>query len=340
MGYQPMQNCHTILPVSMSESAPSNRLPGLDAMRFLAVCAVVWIHTTETWSQSTLLARWAVPAFTITSIYLLGQSLRRNPDLPWAHYAWRRTKRLYFTFLFWNVVYLAAIALKHLAFHTGKEIHWTPDLLFGGSAEHLWFLPFLWVSCLLLFPILKQAERRVSLAAVVFVLAIVVGGLFCLVELPVSESWNPGTRVVFANVSAALPALLIGVMMVVGRPRVAEMRRPIAFLLIGLLLCVGGSAALYYVGRNVLLETVAGLGAYYWAIGCTANPALRWLARLGQLAFGVYIVHVLIVECMQAAAKKLSISPALTVDWVIYFVSIGIGLVIARLLRRTPLIPA
>jgi len=118
----------------MTDHPAPSRLLALDAMRFIAVCAIVWIHTTETLPETTLLARWAVPFFTIASIWLLGQSLQRNPTQSWPAYAWRRTNRLYGTFLIWNVIYLLAIAMKHTAFHSGKQIYWTPDLLYGGSS--------------------------------------------------------------------------------------------------------------------------------------------------------------------------------------------------------------
>src|SRR5689334_24487348 len=72
------------------------RLPVLDVMRLLAAVAIVWLHTVTSprlGPSVDPLTRFAVPFFTAGAVFLLMESVRRDPRRKWLSYAASRLRR-------------------------------------------------------------------------------------------------------------------------------------------------------------------------------------------------------------------------------------------------------
>lgn len=149
----------------------TSRDSSIDAMRAVAFCGVVCIHTVQ--DRATMLmaeaGRFAVPLFFALSGYFLSA----NSSKYLSYYISRIFKRIILTYLFWFSLYFilsffvfGQILIKDTILHY---------FLTGGSGYHLWFLPSLAFS-LVTFVIL----RRYFSHTVVFTISII-GYSFCAI---------------------------------------------------------------------------------------------------------------------------------------------------------------
>ena len=303
----------------------------------MAACALIWVHTFESPSleHTQALSRFGLPFFFLTSLWLVGQSVRRSPHRTWASFAWQRTRIVYGSFLLWNVVYLAARFSKHLVFHQGSAIELDGWILLAGTSLQLWFMPVILMCGLLAFPIVRwsadRPQRSAVIATVLLVLAIVVG---CLPHPPamVSVSANHWVQSVYY----AGPSILAAIAMAVGYPLIADHLRGRQWPWIGAAMLLAGVIAMVFFDRQPLLQLLAGSGAFLISLTLPTFPGIHRLATLGRYAFGVYLVHSLWVELLQVLANRVT-SPAPWRDVAIYLTTIVLSTVSAILLQRSPL---
>jgi peptidoglycan/LPS O-acetylase OafA/YrhL len=240
------------------------------------------------------------------------QSFRRKPDTSFLDFAVKRFRRIYFPFLGWCVIYLIASDLKR-QFVTHAEpvsLSWSVFLV-GTSLQH-WFLPFLLIVSLLLFPLCKflahrrTSMRRMTVRTIGAALA-AVGLVIALARFPWNEAGNSDQAVGefywFAVLSwQALPALFWGLAIAVfDAPR--GMARHICGVIGGIVLIVSTAVVLMH-GRNLLLENLAGIGAMFVAILPWDSVVIRRLAVWGGGAYGIYLAHALFVEAFFAIVAK------------------------------------
>src|SRR5688572_15822937 len=77
-------------------TSTAERMPGLDAARFLAAVAIVWLHAPETpllQRTGNPLTRPAVPFFTAAAVFLLVRGLLRDPNRSFIKYLRSRIVR-------------------------------------------------------------------------------------------------------------------------------------------------------------------------------------------------------------------------------------------------------
>lgn len=123
-------------------TASPARNPAIDAMRYALAFVVVLLHSLPVnqvghpaWvALAAIACRVAVPFFFITSGYFLRPASRFDATL-----ILRPLQRLLPIYLFWMLVYfifLQVVPIQHWSFSPR-------DLISGGTAFHLWFLPAL-----------------------------------------------------------------------------------------------------------------------------------------------------------------------------------------------------
>ena len=101
-------------------TTPSNplltRYDVLDAMRFDAAIAIIWLHTFGggQWAAWGFVGRYAVPFFSASAVYLIFKSVDRNPSKPFTDYALSRVSRLYVPFILWTAIYCLAMAAGNI----------------------------------------------------------------------------------------------------------------------------------------------------------------------------------------------------------------------------------
>lgn len=312
---------------------------GLDAARFLAACAVVWIHAAESASGIAFIpaCRFAVPFFTASIVFLcLTGSQVTSPDTSWLHYTTKRLQRLYVPFLLWSIIYLLLRCAKHRFIPDASPIILGPATLVNGTAHHLWFLPFALVMSLLAFPLGVWLDRaseplRLMVSIAAFVLGIVIS--LSPYPLPMDPVGHPVSY--FVNLGwDALPAALLAGGAAIALPHIASARvasvATIAFVVTVIVLLVRG--------HHPLTAAVAGISLLAMALHVRIPESLhRSLTQLGSLSLGIYLIHVLFVEGFQALRQIMHISPSPVTDCLIVLLAIGLSVAGTWLVRRAPL---
>jgi surface polysaccharide O-acyltransferase-like enzyme len=191
------------------------RIVNLDALRVIAICAVVAghcfgfdiyglgvpgptakllglappaTHLNEYIEYAVFMgARWTMPFFFLIAGYFVGAQMLARPEDA-TRVAWRHTKRLLWVFVPWCVVYAAArviFAGGHLSAALGWPMvlpfpgHGLVALVLWGTEGHLWFLPAL-ASALWLFALAPARMRGWPFLALAFGLFVfgVLGGAY------------------------------------------------------------------------------------------------------------------------------------------------------------------
>ena len=121
------------------------RLTSLDAARTVAIFAIVWIHTprSDAMIPTIAIGRFAVPFFVAAAVLMMLRGFASKPDRSLAQFARSRAQRLAIPFVAWTVIYLLFKLAKRVIAPDQPNDFPGWEILFQGSAYHLWFLPFL-----------------------------------------------------------------------------------------------------------------------------------------------------------------------------------------------------
>lgn len=316
-----------VLPAKCEETTVQ-RWESLDSARFLAAVGVIWLHVCQFPEivSGSAAGRFAVPFFSATAAYLLVGSLLRSKNQPPVRtFITTKLGRLYPPFLAWSLIYVLLNTLhdwwvggtnhgSHGA--TGMNdperglLFWGRDLWLFGGDYHLWFLPFILATSLMLYPVVcfsrKHPEQRLSLALAAFLLGIL---------LAIVLSMSPEIDHPLGYMLMALPSLLWGAALAwLHRSASAEgfsraPRKSIANLsppslstssLVGLLLLFATSVwCLLELGRSVFFESAAGTMILVVALHCPTWLRSPWLARCGRVSLGIYCSHLLFLKALQ-----------------------------------------
>lgn len=167
----------------MSETGGRSRLSYIDALRTLAVCAVVLLHCvtpylgdaaaygTKTWLAADILnvlSRVGVPVFFMISGYLL---LSDGREEKLGDFLRRRLSRVLIPFLVWNAIYYVWWSLE---LKTALSV---PDFLYRlvtmDIYYHFWFVYSL-IMLYLLVPVLKPFVKNSSVCRLFYLLAVII----------------------------------------------------------------------------------------------------------------------------------------------------------------------
>jgi peptidoglycan/LPS O-acetylase OafA/YrhL len=334
MSTLPLSAAVSPAPQSDAPAAANVRLLGLDAVRFLAIAGIVWRHAAETTSDAP--GFFGVPFFLIVSLLLLGRSVGGRSDEPVLPLLRRRAARLYVPFLFWCVVYEGlrqAKALRHGEFNTDAL---TPYALLGGTARHLWFLPFLLLCMCVAIPLLTWAARSIRRGTIIGVVAVVAAAVVIALPVPTKLTGTlPPDQEFSLSFYQAVPAALLGLGLatVLGLSKVVT-RWGYAVGVIGLIGVVLTTAGQWRLAEpTLLLSTLGGIAA--WLVAGSPLSGVATLAWLGRLSFGIYLSHVVFLRVIAqvAAAKHVGPSPAL--DAAAFAVALGGSAILTLALRRS-----
>jgi surface polysaccharide O-acyltransferase-like enzyme len=324
-----------------SAAGPTPRWPLLEVGRWIAIYAIVWLHTVQSvrfpptpWmDRSTWPTRFAVPFFVATCVFLVFQGVRRKPQRMFVEYGWQRFVRIYLPFLAWSAVYLGFKAMKS-ALMPEQENRYPSglDVLWAGGFYHLWFLPFILAVSLAAFAIAKAVHGRERLRWPVAIGSTAAGVAIGL----------PGIAAALAPIHPpldymlnALPAAFWGV--AVGLMYDGE-QRPLSRGLsrcgidvLAFLACMGW---LWMFGRSTLVENQAGVLTLLIALRPTSAPLFLRVSHFPSLAYGIYFAHLLPITICESLAARAGLSPSWTLKLAIFFVSAAAATLLAWLLYR------
>ncbi len=309
-------------------------LAWMNPWRFVAMVSVVWIHTPRSPGlvNATDWARFAVPFFTASAVYLAMDAARRNPLRPWRTYVVSRAMRLYVPFLAWSAIYLAAQVVRDAILPGGERDRTITDLLVWGSAYHLWYIPFVALVTAMGYGLARWAIQDETFRAhVAWVNALL--GCAALLLADRIEATDLRDEIKYAW--SALPAAFLTCSLFAAwwlRSRGQPVSRPFARL--GTLSAACGIAWLHLAGRNSAVETLAGLALLVAALGPSFPSWLAGWRGVTSLSFGVYLSHLLFIKTAQSVIDKTGCDVSVGQDLAVYLLAVGGSLALTGILMR------
>ena len=318
----------------------SGRLEGLDGARFVAVCAVAFLHSADSPELKAVraLGTFGVPFFIFASLYIQAPSLERSPGRSLLDYFFSRARRLLLPFVAWNLIYYAALVGKHVLISgTGWpsiDRNWT----WVGAAYHLWFLPFLMLvtACTAVLHRLC-AGRAWSWWSVVVGCGL--GGIFL--------SFVPRPQVIADPIASvpgyfllqgwkALPSVFFGTSLAW-----ALSRRPLRKDFLPVVAAFGATLTALMLalqisrGYSRVDRTFSGLGWMLVALAPWRGAAVSVFASLGRLSYGMYLSHALFIEGLQTVFHGLGYRPSVALDVTVFAGAIAGSAALAAYVARS-----
>lgn len=246
------------------------RLPrrnlGIEGLRFVAALGIVWFHMQ---APGQPFAYAALAVFLVLTADLSAGSLERGGT---AAFLRGRVTRVLVPWLAWSGFYLALLIAR------GADLpdfagDWRAVLI--GPEIHLWFLPFVFLASVLVLA--AQAWVSFARSLTVVLVAAVAGAALSLVAHNWANLPEP-----FAQWSFALPPFLLGLVMAHARRSGQDWAEPaFMFAVLGIALAAGAT-------EGVLQLLIA--WPVLWLVWRLPVRA-AWLAPLGALSFGIYLIH-------------------------------------------------
>lgn len=329
----------------------------IDVLRYLAICLVIALHCvvghinnteiygTRTWWLCSVInsfGRMGVPVFFMISGFLL---LSGGGALDIKSFYKKRFLRLAVPFLVWDAVYYLECCIIQGSW---SLLPFFQQLVRQGSKYHLWFI-YQIMGLYLLTPFLKKIVDHSSTEELLVFLAVVLlqPTVFRLVNVvqPVLRV-APFLALVEGYVGFYLLGYLLGT-----RDVPPRLRR--AVYLLGIAGMIGGTWGNYlysstekiafYFSEGYSIMQYLTAGALFLFMkehgGRLFSRAARWVHRLAGLTFGIYFIHVLVLDILGAVESHLGSS--LPLAWWVVFNVVVVAVVstcAAFLISRLPVL--
>ena len=277
-------------------SAAAVRLPGIDAMRYLAFCAVVVLHTPKFGAGARIdeLMRFAVPFYFISAGYFLA----RAPAELGAAMS-QKAQRLLVPYALWFVVYAVVYGVNPDSRTPLGVLQW---FVTGGAGFHLWFLPALLLCDCVMLALRRRLVAAAVLAAALYLVGLCLGPYFGALGGSSPLIWDirngPFFGFIFVVAGFAMskasvrPNLMLSLLVVGSGLAISELE-------IGLLKSLH---QLQHSGSEFLLGTLPlGVGAFWLAMSLPDRVMVRAVARLGGYSMGCYCIHLLVLRFLIGA---------------------------------------
>ncbi len=315
----------------------TSRSAAVDVAKLAAAAAVVWIHVTTCDQSRELLplCRFAVPFFTSAAVYFVLHKAWSDGRASFSTYIIQRTRRLYVPFLIWGLFYLGVRLVKQLVIGSGSPIVWSPALLLNGTTHHLWFLPFICLVSIVAFGVShrfglpRTPDRKWWALALAFL-----GAALAMIPCPVSIDVTNSPLTYFVDHAwDTLPSAFFGAALFLVLTLVTPRAAVRWMVLAAGLLCL---AFEFLEWQFHLAPHIAGAAFLLFAI---TQPARKWMTSVqpwAELAFVIYLIHVLFVEGLQTVVDRFGGVTSLPSDLSIWALSCVASAIVAKLILRSP----
>lgn len=300
-----------------------NRIAHVEGLRILAGFGIVWWHTENAPGRSIGYA--GLPVF-LMIFCALTVSGRTWDEGNFYSFARRKALRLIKPWIFWSIVYLGVKVSRQLYLKEALSGCLERNMLLVGTHIHLWYLPYAFMVCLLIFPLrrlcMHSQHRRTLLLAVG-------AGCILLVLCPVAmvsfELPRPVPQWFFG-----LPALSIGVAIGIVYSRMSGNTQRLVFVIMALstvFICLMMKSLGYHDLATPYCVAIVPVCTVFMWNGRLHKSLYKW----ASLTYGVYLIHPLVGMTLRQGGMG-QVSP-----WVMMLVVFLLSSVITLILQKTPL---
>jgi peptidoglycan/LPS O-acetylase OafA/YrhL len=329
------------------------RYEGLDALRVVASFGIVFLHVyvAAGFPNSLWLflkfRDFALPVMVMSSFFVLTVSLTRKPDSSFESFFSRRLKRLWIPLFVWTFVYSLSEALLFPTLLGAESFGGLPPAaVFFTGYRHLWFIQFIFVGSLIIYPLIKrltdeQSPAQIKLSTFCFGLSILYGLLFYSFLQNytdwdnLSPEFDMSLRIFVSQAGNYIFYIPVAVGLALGCSKINELfaharfrRLSLAVVLITMLLHVGTNGI-------PLTREIYGIAVFLAALQPWRKISFSGWQTLASYSYGIYILHFFPAQILWlvVAAKNLDLDGAtvLGVSVVIYFVSFAAAVLIRKL---------
>jgi surface polysaccharide O-acyltransferase-like enzyme len=263
-------------------------------------------------------------------------------------------RRLLAPFLFWSIAFLLIRHGKAFAFGYGEAyrgelasgLSWLRYALLGGAQYHLFLIP-LFLVLGFISPVFRGASNRPALGALLpLTLALwpFLGGLaYDRIGSPDVRAYALFGAEAFAFLGYGFFAFMVagkGFESLSRSKRAAVAWAASAVIAVGLALLVAHALREAEAGRWLPLSLPAHLGRYLVPAAalvlfrfCENVRFPAWFLRVGQLSFGIYLIHPAALDAMEILERGLALPPGLLAALNLAAVSLLSVLAVAALSR-------
>lgn len=309
--------------IPSSNFTPSGALVGFETARFLAAIFVVWIHASidvklNIHPDAGFLGRFAVPFFVLSSVFFASLSVWSRPDQRFSKYFNTRFARIYLPFIAWSCVYILLKVMQ------GRSPPLSFALLWDGGSYQLWYLPYIFVLCICIFPAQWLVFRLQHHAKKIAALFMMLGLAVALIP----KTWLGDMSLLSSNTPylwlGALPSVFFGFALACiyafDDRRIWASPRLIWFCV-----WVGGGLAVIcilascvFVEFASMLNNTSGLALGVFALGISFAPRfwlselVKKLSPLGKVSFGIYLTHIIFIGPLRSVAASYGLNTTIS----------------------------
>jgi len=298
------------------EAAARQLSVGIEVLRILACIGIVCFHDE---APGAVLGYAGLPAFMMVSVALATQM--RTGRTTGQVFA-TRFRRMGYPWLFWSLVYGAALLARAQLEHRPLHAAFYPWMLLAGPRLHLWYLPFgLVVTAGVSICAIRRYLPRHRWAVLGWAFASLGLIVVCSQVLHALGQIRPLAQWVFIA-----PAITLGL----GLATLDRVSRILGTGILGAAAACGAGLSLALGWRELAVPYAVG-GITTAAAWCFRFPAPVWVTSLSALTLGVYLLHPLVGTVLHRL--MLTTPASWTEVWIVTAIS---GFAVWGL-RRTPL---
>ncbi|MET0344567.1 MAG: acyltransferase family protein [Polyangiales bacterium] len=294
------------------------RIEAWDYLRLIAFIDIACLHLINTH----LFFGVGLPAFVVITCALALTSSASSI----AQLANVRVKRLFVPWLFWSVVLGAQIAFAQVRHGAPVLDGFEPSMVFYGTGQHLWFLPYAAVAGISVYWLHKRLAH-------VPTEKLIVGCMIATAALALTQDCSTTLDLPFQQWLFASPGIPLGLALgrVLAKHRnQADGWRVQALLTIAMLVTATVVLALPWIGENtdIVMRRYTLAFTLLMAVTFIKQPRTVFMKHVRPTLFGAYVLHPLVgFQLMRFTQNKLALVSATVV--------LTLGLVMG--LRRTAL---
>jgi hypothetical protein len=295
----------------------SNRLNlNLEILRIISAFGIVLLHGTDGALVKDI-------GFSCLIVFMLISAYLLTPHKSYPIFIAQKATRLLVPWLFWFFVY----GLLHII--NGTPFLYVAGNIFSavlnGTRMHLWYLPFLFITSVIIVFYYNMGERHSILTKY----NLVIFALLSVITLIMSPLWRPWSVDLGAPWQAwflMFPAVFIGITLANLNHRSSDCWKMLLYviiiILISVLLILSG---LSVVGIRYLFGFLLFVAAIY--LKCDITHHSKLIMTLSNCTYGIYLIHPLIYSL----ETKLGLSDGPFLPYLTYTLSLLITILVKKL---------